>query len=121
MIGDVSRTRAALTALSLIPALLVTGCSDDDPKPKFGPTPSATPSSTPSSATSGPTTPLPTLPPEAQGTGPDAAEAFVKFYWATVNYAQATGDIDALRKLGDNSCKACRGGVGYLEEVFAAQ
>ena len=53
MIGGVSRTRATLTALTLIPTLLVAGRSDDDPKPKFEPPPSEAPSSASTSPTAG--------------------------------------------------------------------
>jgi len=118
MIGGVNRTRAVIAALSVIPVLLVAGCSDDEPKPKFDPTPSVSPTSPSTSPAGG--SARPSLPADAQGTDTAAAEAFVEFYWQTVNYAQATGDVDALRRLGDDSCKACQGGVEYLEEVFAA-
>jgi hypothetical protein len=117
MIGDVSRTRATLTALTLVPALLVAGCSDDDPKPKFEPPPSSE-APTSASPTTGPT--APTMPAAAIGADAAAAEAFVKFYWDTVNYAQVSGDLDPLRQLADPTCVACEAGVKYLEGVFEA-
>ncbi|GCD91451.1 DUF6318 family protein [Nocardioides sp. LS1] len=47
------------------------------------------------------------------------AEAFVKFYWEMVNYAQFTGDLDALEQLGEDGCAACNGGVKFLRNVYA--
>src|SRR4051812_38018201 len=99
MIGRVSRTRAVLTALSLLPVLLVAGCSDDDPEPKFAPTPSESASSASPSSSATPETPQPTMPEAARGSDASSAEAFVKFYWDVVNYAQTSGDLDPLRGL----------------------
>lgn len=102
---------------------LIAGCSDDDPEPKVAdPTDSSSAASTGSPTpdpSPSPTAPVaPTLPAEAQGTDAAAAEAFVRFYWETVNYAQATGDTESLRQLGDNSCSACTSGADGIEETF---
>jgi hypothetical protein len=114
MIGVVSRARATLTALTLIPTLLVAGCSDDDPEPKVDP-PS---SEAPSSVSPSPTATAPTMPPAAKGTDAAAAEAFVAFYWDTVNYAQASGDVAPLKVLADQ-CKGCDSGVAFIEAAYA--
>ncbi len=45
--------------------------------------------------------------------------AFVKHYWAMVNYAQATGDLAGLREISSDKCVACKAGLKYLEKVFA--
>jgi hypothetical protein len=113
MIGDVSRTRAALIALTL--TLVVAGCTDDDPKPKFEPPPSEAPSSVSPSATAGT---APTMPAAAKGADAAAAEAFVKFYWDTVNYAQASGDVAPLKALA-HGCKGCDNGVEFIEAAYA--
>lgn len=119
MIGDVSRTRAVVTALSVILVLLVAGCTDDDPKPKFEPSPSSeAPTSPSASPTAG--TAAPSMPDAAKGTDAAAAEAFVAFYWDTVNYAQASGDLSPLQHLADPTCTACKAGVEYLEDVHRA-
>lgn len=116
MIGAVSRTRAVLTALSVIPVLLVAGCTDDDPKPKFEPPSSEAPPSATPSATAGSV--APTLPASAKGTDAAAAEAFVAFYWDTVNYAQMTGDVAPLKALA-HRCNGCDSGVEFIESAYA--
>ncbi len=116
--------RIAFAALAL--PVLLTGCTHAEPVPKMPeaagstPTPSA-PSAPSASETSEPTGPIapiaPTLPPEAQGKGVKAAEAFVRHYYETVNYAQATGDTHYLRSLGSPGCSACTGGVDTIDRV----
>ena len=121
MMRCVSRTRAVLTALSLLPALLLVGCSDDDPEPKFGPSPSPSSVVSSSPSTSAASAPVaPTMPAAARGSDATSAEAFVKFYWETVDYAQASGDVEPLRQLASRTCAPCRAGVEYLEGVFEA-
>lgn len=115
MIGPVTDARVVIAAVALL--LGVTACSGDDPEPIVAPTPS---SSAPSDPSTSPVagTAAPTMPPEAMGDDADSAAAFVKFYWETVNYAQATADVDALRELATNSCASCRAGAASLEEIF---
>ncbi|CAI9403585.1 hypothetical protein HIDPHFAB_04011 [Nocardioides sp. T2.26MG-1] len=117
MIGLVNRSRTALTALSLVSVLALGACSGDDPEPKFAePSPSRSlPSSPSTTAVSGPVEP--TMPAEAKGTDAAAAEAFVRFYWEMVNYAQATGDLDGLRGLAGPECKPCVSGIRGLERL----
>lgn len=117
MIGSVNRARAVLTALVLALALGLVGCSDNDPEPRTAP-PSVELTPSPSAPTSSAPA-APVMPEAAKGTDAAAAEAFVKFYWDTVNYAQATGDLDDLRELSAEECAACRGGLDYLEKVFS--
>jgi hypothetical protein len=57
------------------------------------------------------------MPPEAKGTDAKAAEAFVKFYWEMVNYAQATGDVHGLQEL-DSKCQACDNGVDFVRNAY---
>lgn len=118
MIGLVNRSRTALTALSMISALALGACSGDDPEPKLAdPSPSASlPSSPSTTAVSGPVEP--TMPAEARGTDAAAAEAFVKFYWEMVNYAQATGDVAPLQSLG-TKCINCDDGAGFIENAYS--
>lgn len=114
MIGDVTGTRAVIAAAALILALA--GCSDD-PEPRVA-DPAPTSPSAPTTDASGPTPPE--MPDAAKGTDAAAAEAFVRFYWETVNYAQETGDVDALSDLGSSECGACTAGVQALRDVFDA-
>lgn len=105
--------RAAIAAATL--PLLLGGCTDDDPVPQI-PDPT-TPSPTASETSTEPVEP--TLPPEAQGKGAKAAEAFVRHYYAMVNYAQATGDTKGLKPLALASCAACSGGLDFIEDIYA--
>jgi hypothetical protein len=116
MIVPVTRSRTVITALCVVSVLALGACSGSDPQPKFAdPTPTV-PSSPSTTAVSGPIEP--TMPAAAQGTDAAAAEAFVKFYWEMVNYAQATGDLDGLRSISPADCEACQRGVDYLDSVF---
>lgn len=99
--------------------VLLVGCSDDEPRPP--PTPTA-PTSTAGSPTPSPTPtgPVePTMPPEAAGEDAAAAEAFVEYFWEMSNYAQATGDVQGLRRLGAPGCAACKGGADGIERVYS--
>ena len=119
------RTRS-LAVVGLVAALTLSACSDDDPEPRFEPSSSSagateTPSSptTETSETSETKPAEPTLPPEAQEATKEGAEAFARFYWAVVNYAQETGEVDLLRTLDRESCGGCRGGVQSIDRVYS--
>lgn len=118
MIGVVNRARAVFTALLVASGLGLAGCSGDDPEPQFAPPSSEAPGSPPSTtAAAGPT--APEMPEAAKGTDAAAAEAFVKHYWESVDYAQATGDLDELASLASKECKPCIAGLRYLRGVYA--
>lgn len=109
---NLGRVRRTLVAACVLP-LLLAGCSDDEPTPQM---PDPTPSPSAVETDTGPVEP--TLPPEAEGDGKEAAAAFISFFYKTVDYAQATGDTSALRKLGAASCSACKGGADIVERVY---
>jgi hypothetical protein len=114
----VTRTRTVITVFTLVSVLALGACSDDEPEPKFAPTPSTSAPTSPSTtAASGPTEP--TMPAAAKGTNAASAEAFVTFYWEMVNYAQATGETSSLRKLGQK-CLTCSRGIDSVEKVYEA-
>ncbi|WP_459970947.1 DUF6318 family protein, partial [Nocardioides pyridinolyticus] len=48
-----------------------------------------------------------------------AAEAFVKFYWELVDYAQQSGNVASLRSLGQN-CVTCEAGIKSITEIYSA-
>lgn len=102
--------------------LVVSGCSGDDPGAGVGPSDSSSAAATPSpTATSSPTPtgPVePTLPAAAEGSDAAAAEAFVGFYWEMADYAQATGDVEGLRRMGSETCEPCRTAVAFVEEAY---
>lgn len=98
----------------VVGSVLLAGCqSDDDPDPKVSPTESS--SGTPTPTPTGPVEP--TLPAEAEGDDAAAAEAFVRFYWEMVNYAQTTGNVGTLREIASDTCAACLSGLKGIEDV----
>lgn len=110
-----------LPAALAVGLVLLAGCSgDDDPEPKISPTDSSSVASTPtpSPTPSGPVEP--TMPAEAEGEDAAAAEAFVRFYWEMVGYAQATGDVAKLRSLGSRYCAACSAGLESIVRTYEA-
>jgi hypothetical protein len=107
--------RFAIAALSL--PLLLAGCADDEPVPKVQePTAAPTPVASTSASPAAPVEP--TLPPEAEGKGIEAAEAFVRHYFELVDYAQATGDVAALNRISLDECDACRGGADAIRKIY---
>jgi hypothetical protein len=114
--------RAAVAAVA---ALLVVGLAACDDEPEVERDPDASASGTPippetsSASNPSPTEPTePTLPPEAEEETKAGAEAFVEFYWVTVNYAQQTGDLDLLRSLSIPGCGGCNGGIESIERIY---
>ncbi|MGZ4438423.1 MAG: DUF6318 family protein, partial [Nocardioidaceae bacterium] len=108
----VNRSRTAFACGAVVLSLLAAGCSGD-PKPRVAPEPS--PSSTSPTAI-GPVEPV--MPEAAKAHTPAGAEAFVKYYWQWVNYAQRTGVVDRLRALGPG-CDGCEGGISFIEGVYS--
>jgi hypothetical protein len=108
--------RTPLAALALLVAVACIGCSDD-PEPDFAPPESTSPA--PADPTSSTTSAPPDLPADAQKNSARGAEAFVKFFWRMVNYAQTSGETESLSALANPRCKACSAGVQYLDDVFA--
>lgn len=106
------RVRRSLAAACVLP-LLLAGCSEDGPTPQM-PDPTSSPSAV--ETDTGPAEP--TLPPEAEGDGKEAAAAFVEHYYDYVNYAQATGDTSGLGDLGLRTCRACNGAVEFVDAIY---
>ncbi|ABL81024.1 MULTISPECIES: DUF6318 family protein [unclassified Nocardioides] len=118
MIVAVTRSRTVVAALCVVSVLALGACSGDDPQPRFAPPSSSAPTSPSTTAVSGPVEP--TMPAAARGSDAAAAEAFVRFYWEMVNYAEQTGDLVGLKRIARSECAACTRGIGYLQDVFAA-
>jgi Family of unknown function (DUF6318) len=103
-------TRALVGAVAL--ALALAGCGGD---------PKADPSPTPSSPATSPvsTTPsAPALPDEAKANTKAGAIAFVRYYIALINHAQATGDVDALAAVEDPGCRSCISARQTLGDIY---
>lgn len=108
--------RRALAAACVLP-LLLAGCSDAEPTPEI-PDPT-TPSPSAEETDTGPVEP--TLPPEAEGDGVEAAEAFISYYFALVDHARATGQTAPLSKIALKSCSTCGGVVDVINQVSENQ
>ena len=105
-------SRLVVGAVALLLAL--TACGGD---PKPDPSPSVSTSVTsPASATPTP----PVMPEEAKADTKAGAIAFVKYYIALINHAQATGDVDALAKVEGPDCKSCAEGRDYLKKIYGS-
>lgn len=107
--------RRALAAACVLP-LLLAGCTEAEPTPEMPDPTSSSPTAT--ETESGPVEP--TLPPEAEGDGVEAAEAFVTHYFAMLTYAQATGETDPLGELALEGCSACSGSLEAVRKVYDA-
>lgn len=110
--------RAALAA-SLVALALLAGCSDDDPSPgdpSATSTPTGTPETPTTSATAKPTEPA--LPDAATKATEAGARAFITYYWDLVNYAQATGDVKALKRVSGPNCRRCMAGIEGIDDLY---
>jgi hypothetical protein len=104
-----------LAALLLVPALVA--CSDDAKSDGKEPPTSVSPKPTESEKSQGPVEPE--LPDAAMKPTKPGAIAFVEHYWATVHYAQTSGDTEGLAKLASTGCELCQGGIRGLRKVHA--
>lgn len=108
------RVRRTLAAACVLP-LLLAGCSEDEPTPQM-PDPTSSPSAV--ETDTGPVEP--TLPPEAEGDGVEAAEAFVSYYFALLTYSQESGDTTRLQDVAIAGCETCRGALDAVRQTYQA-
>lgn len=99
---------------------LVSGCSGGDPPPS-NPTvttsTSAVSTTTAAPSTTVPPTGAPVLPDAARQQTPAGAEAFVRHWYATLEYSWSVMDSTPLRALGD--CLSCENFAGTIDTVAA--
>lgn len=110
-----------MACVAALCAALLGACTTNDADP--GPTATDTTAVTSPTESSALTTPAetpPVLPPEAQVQDADGAAAFVRFYFATVNYGYRTGDVEPLLPLRQNDCTACIGIEGEIVEGYTS-
>lgn len=87
-------------------ALVVGGCSEDEPAPgTLPPAPAPAPS----------TSDFPPVPAEAAADDAPAASAFVRYYLNLANRAFEAGDADALRRYSSPGCESCNNLAGAIE------
>ncbi len=102
------QTRAALLAVPLVASILLTGCATDT-KPSASP--SRTTGTAPSTAAAKPSTVAPTadpnMPNAARAHTPAGAEAFVRYYFETLNAAWTVPRAGILSPLCRSSSTAC--------------
>lgn len=110
--------RHAFAAALIAATLLLAACSDDGDPPSTEPT--RTPSGTldTPSPTAEPTPTEPPLPDAATKATEAGARAFITYYWDLINYAQATGDVKALRRVSGKNCRGCQGGIEVIDEIY---
>ena len=81
------------------------------------PTPTPTPTAAYKPATAeGPAenVPLPVMPELAKQESKEGLEAFVRHWFALINYGYETGDVEAVRTTSGTSCTHC---LGYFEAI----
>jgi uncharacterized protein DUF6318 len=102
--------RRGFVAGLLATTFLLPACTHDDPPPP------------PPTTTQAPTTPTPspTLTPPPAPTAartPAGAEAFVRYFWATYNYAYATLDPKPLQAISDKACELCASAAKNVDHL----
>lgn len=109
-------SRAKLMTAMMVVALLLAACQGNpEPPPLDG-----TPTSPSPSRTTSPTVAAPSLPPEAEGTSPTAAKAFVRHYVDLVNYAMATGDTGPMQAASAPNCESCGAVIQNINDLYRA-
>jgi uncharacterized protein DUF6318 len=63
--------------------------------------------------------PAPTLPAAATKNTTEGAEAFTRYFFASINHAFATGRTDGLVKATAPTCEICRATIGDVSYAFA--
>ncbi|WP_215817025.1 DUF6318 family protein [Pimelobacter sp. 30-1] len=116
-----AKRRRFVVALALVVlGAGVGGCNADPPDP--GPTRSESASAdgtASGSPTAAPGPAVPVLPEAAREASEAGARAFVEYYWELVNYAQATGDVKALRQLSASTCDVCLAFVKEIRSLYS--
>ena len=107
------RRRTVLAGAVTLLVLVLAGCGSDNPKPAPPETSSASPSASSSVV-------APTMPAEAKGTGPEAAQAIVGLFIERLNFAGVHGDTEAFRELFTNGCGACKGVADFIDKTYAS-
>lgn len=101
-------------------SLLLAGCTGgDEPAPSATASPQSPSSAPTSSASPSPveTVALPVMPEEAMVESDAGASAFVRHWFALVNYGYRTGDTEPLEVLSAEGCSACFDYVNLIDQV----
>ncbi|WP_310964566.1 DUF6318 family protein [Nocardioides terrisoli] len=95
-------------------ALALVGCGGSA---THSPSPSNSPSASPSAVRS---PAIPPMPSAAKAHSKAGAVAFARHYVDLINYAQATGDVKALRAVEAAGCESCTRVRHELERIYGA-
>ena len=112
------RATMSLTATLLLFACLA-ACSADNAQPTVLAPSSPRPADTSAHPPAGAEISAPVIPPEAQVQSADGAIAFVRHYFAVVDYAYATGDTAPLAAVSDPACRPCAGIKGMVDATVS--
>lgn len=113
-------TARALTSIAVTLAVSLTACGGSDPEPSPS-SPPASPATSPATSPEPAASPKPgppDLPPAATKDTKAGAIAFAHHYIDLINYAQATGDVRALKEVEDPGCESCIGGRRRVSEIY---
>jgi hypothetical protein len=100
----------------VVAALLLAGCSGDEPAAE--PPPLKAPTTSPV-ATESPTTPEPpVLPAAARKNTKAGAVAFARFYVSLLNYTASTGETRELRHRSSRQCESCMSVAVTVEQIY---
>jgi hypothetical protein len=103
-------SRSRLAAVALVAGLLVSGCTDDDPKPNIA-------DPTPSESTSSATT---TTSPTVSATPALGPEATVRAWVEAWNGALLSGDTDGLDDYETLDCRNCADLANVIDDAVSA-
>jgi hypothetical protein len=98
---------------ALIALLLTSACGGDS---SASPTPSPSRSPSPTATSTTPTPPA--LPAAAKKNTKAGAIAFVRHYVEVLNYAQESGDVEAIRELSSTACETCKSVAGVISDLY---
>jgi hypothetical protein len=113
------RATTGLTAALLLSASL-SACSTRDDGPTILALASPAPVSTSAEPSASSDIDVPVLPPEAAAQTAAGAIAFVRHYFAVVDYAYATSDTAPLAAVSDPACRPCAGVKDMIDTTLLA-
>jgi Family of unknown function (DUF6318) len=98
----------------LVTGVLALSACNGSPEPTVR-TPSPKPSATTPTASASPTPPTP-----SESPGEAADQAFVRHYFALVDFARKTGDVEPMLEVSSPECQSCQGVADVIRGIFTA-
>lgn len=118
--GDTGTEIAESGFRSAVPSdrAAVGGDPSESPMPSHAPTPAAADYKRATADGPAENVPLPVMPELAKHESKEGLEAFVRYWFALINYGYETGDVEAVRATSGTSCKHCEGYFGAIEKGY---